>query len=209
MATAKHPAAAPEAGADPRVVRTRRMFADALAKLLTRKSFEEISIQEIADEATLNRATFYLHYGDKTALLEELTASRFRDLVSQRGLTFSGCDGGIRAIALGVCDYLLEEGGCPGQIDKLPFENSIIRAIEAIFREGAPSYPLPQGVDSEVLGTAAAWAIFGTARRWFQEPKRSPAEEMASRIEDAVKPIFSVAELGKPKQAARRRRPSS
>ncbi len=208
MLTAKHPAGAPEAGADPRVVRTRRMFADALAKLLRKKTFEEISIQEIADEATLNRATFYLHYGDKTALLEELTASRFRDLVLQRGLTFSSCDGGIRAIALGVCDYLLKEGGCPGQIDKLPFENSVIRAIEAIFREGAPSHSLPPGVDAEILGTAAAWAIFGMARRWSQEPKRLPAEEMASRIEDAVKPIFSVAETGKSKQSARRRRSS-
>jgi AcrR family transcriptional regulator len=42
------------------------MLMDALAKLLDRKAFDEISIQEIADEATLNRATFYLHYPDKT-----------------------------------------------------------------------------------------------------------------------------------------------
>jgi AcrR family transcriptional regulator len=28
-----------------------------------------ISVQDIADRATLNRATFYLHYGDKTDLL--------------------------------------------------------------------------------------------------------------------------------------------
>ena len=90
------------------------MSRGAVACLWTRSptcSLESISIQEIADEATLNRATFYLHYGDKTALLEDLTATRFQDLVMKRGLTFSSCDGGIRAIALGVCDYLLEGGG--------------------------------------------------------------------------------------------------
>ena len=191
MAIAKRSNEATVDSLDPRVVRSRRMFMDALSNLLTRKNFEDVSIQEIADEATLNRATFYLHYGDKTALLEELTASRFRELVLQRGLAFSGCSGGIRAIALGVCDYLLEAAGCPGQIDKLPFENSIIRTIEAIFREGAASHSLPPHVDPEVLGTAAAWAIFGTARRWFQETDRSSAEEMASRIERTVMPIFA------------------
>jgi AcrR family transcriptional regulator len=50
---------------DPRVLRSRQMLIKALLKLLARKDFEDISVQEIADEATLNRATFYLHYPDK------------------------------------------------------------------------------------------------------------------------------------------------
>ena len=58
---------------DPRILRSRRMLMDALARLLIKKEFEDISIQEIADEATLNRATFYLHYPDKNALLQAMT----------------------------------------------------------------------------------------------------------------------------------------
>ena len=84
---------------DPRVLRSRRMLMDALAKLLTHKEFDSISIQEIADEATLNRATFYLHYPDKNALLQAMTAARFGDLIERRGLSFSDCDGALRAIA--------------------------------------------------------------------------------------------------------------
>ncbi len=53
----------PETGTtDPRILRSRRMLMDALERLLKKKEFEEISVQEIADDATLNRATFYLHY---------------------------------------------------------------------------------------------------------------------------------------------------
>ena len=59
---------------DPRILRSRRMLMDALVRLLTQKEFEDISIQEIADEATLNRATFYLHYPDKNALLQAMTS---------------------------------------------------------------------------------------------------------------------------------------
>ena len=57
----------------PRIVRSRRMLMDAFVKLLSKKEFEDISVQEIADEATLNRATFYLHYPDKNALLQAMT----------------------------------------------------------------------------------------------------------------------------------------
>src|SRR5580698_9254876 len=110
---------------DPRILRSRRMLMDALAKLLNQKEFEEISIQEIADEATLNRATFYLHYPDKNALLQAMTAVRFRDLIARRGLSFTNCDGALRAIALGVCDYLAETTGCPSQLTKMPLEGSI------------------------------------------------------------------------------------
>ena len=175
---------------DPRIVRSRRMLMEALAKLLTQKEFNDISIQEIADEATLNRATFYLHYPDKNALLQAMTAARFRDLIARRGLSFSDCNDALRAIALGVCDYLAETTGCPTQLAKMSLEGSIIPVVEDMFREGSAHHPIALGADRELLATTAAWAIFGAARRWYQTPDRIPAEEMASKIEALVKPVF-------------------
>jgi AcrR family transcriptional regulator len=175
---------------DPRVLRSRQMLMEALARLLDRKEFSDISVQEIADEATLNRATFYLHYADKNALLQAMTAARFRALIARRGLSFTNCDGALRAIALGVCDYLAETTGCPSQLTKMPLEGSIIPVVEGMFLEGAAHHPAQPGVDPTLLGTTAAWAIFGAARRWYQTPDRIPAEEMAAKIEAMVKPIF-------------------
>ena len=180
---------------DPRVLRSRQMLTEALLRLLGRKEFDDISIQEIADEATLNRATFYLHYPDKNALLQAMTAARFRALIARRGLSFTNCDGALRAIALGVCDYLAETTGCPAQLAKMPLEGSIIPVVEGMFLEGAAHHPAQPGVDPALLGTTAAWAIFGAARRWLQTPDRIPAEEMAARIEAMVKPIFLSASL--------------
>src|ERR1700749_4948236 len=126
-----------EENTDPRVLRSRQMLMEALLRLLTRKEFDDISVQEIADEATLNRATFYLHYPDKNALLHAMTDARFRDLIARRGLSFTDCDGALRAIALGVCDFLAETAGCPAQLAKMPIECSIIPAVEDVFMEGA------------------------------------------------------------------------
>jgi AcrR family transcriptional regulator len=175
---------------DPRILRSRRMLMDALARLLMKKEFEDISVQEIADEATLNRATFYLHYPDKNALLQAMTGARFRDLIERRSISFTDCNGALRAIALGVCDYLAETTGCPSQLARIPIEGSIIPVVEGMFKEGLALHGIAPGVDAALLATTAAWAVFGAARRWLQTPDRIPAEEMAARIETMVSPVL-------------------
>lgn len=57
---------------DLRVLRTRKMIIEAFVKLLKTKDFENITIQDIADEAMINRATFYAHFHDKHDLYEQI-----------------------------------------------------------------------------------------------------------------------------------------
>ena len=86
---------------DPRIRRTRQLLHQALEKLLKVKEFDEISVQEIADAATVNRATFYDHYADKSALLECLVGSRFHKLLAERQVRFNGtCASALRASAV-------------------------------------------------------------------------------------------------------------
>lgn len=175
---------------DPRILRSRQMLQDALGKLLREKEFEEISIQEIAREATLNRATFYLHYADKNALLQAMTEARFKSLLQRRGIVFT-CEGAMRATILGVCDYLTETTGCPSQLSRLPLEASIVTVVEGMFLEGFAKH---QGTISPAIRLACAttaWAVYGAARRWFQTPDRPPAEEIAVTIEQMVAPILA------------------
>jgi AcrR family transcriptional regulator len=175
---------------DPRILRSRRMLMDSLVRLLKKKEFEDISVQEIADDATLNRATFYLHYPDKNALLQAMTEVRFRDLIERRSITFTDCHGALRAIALGVCDYLAESTSCPAQLVQMSLEGSVIPVIEGMFKEGLALHGTAPGVDAELRATTAAWAVFGAARSWFQTPDRIPAEEMAARIETMVAQVL-------------------
>jgi len=75
---------------DPRIRRTRLLLQQALGKLLETKEFDKISVQDIAEAATVNRATFYDHYTDKFALLECLVGTRFGELLAARGVRFDG-----------------------------------------------------------------------------------------------------------------------
>jgi AcrR family transcriptional regulator len=56
---------------DPRVLRTRQLLRTALVSLISEKGYSSTTIQNITDRATLNRATFYLHYRDKNELLTD------------------------------------------------------------------------------------------------------------------------------------------
>lgn len=57
---------------DPRVIRTRQLLRDALIELIPEKGFDALTVQDITDRATLNRATFYLHYREKIDLLMDV-----------------------------------------------------------------------------------------------------------------------------------------
>lgn len=57
-----------------RVQRTRTLLHDALMQLLSTSDYDQITVQEIAEAAGLSRATFYLHYQDKSDLLMAITA---------------------------------------------------------------------------------------------------------------------------------------
>ena len=73
---------------DPRIRRTRQLLHDALRRLLEEKEFDKVTIQDITEAATLNRATFYAHYPDKFALLGELIRVNFLELFAKRNVRF-------------------------------------------------------------------------------------------------------------------------
>ena len=56
---------------DPRIQRTRHFIREAFLDLLVEKGYDAITIAAITERATVNRATFYLHYRDKQDLLNQ------------------------------------------------------------------------------------------------------------------------------------------
>jgi AcrR family transcriptional regulator len=56
---------------DLRVRRTRKLLMQAMLALTSEKGFSALTVQDIADRAMVNRATFYRHYLDKYDLLDK------------------------------------------------------------------------------------------------------------------------------------------
>lgn len=54
---------------DRRTERTKKMLWDALVKLILKKGYDSVTIQDIIDEANIGRSTFYFHFESKEHLL--------------------------------------------------------------------------------------------------------------------------------------------
>jgi len=65
---------------DPRVIRTRQLIKDALIDLLQEMDINKITVNRIAERATINRVTFYLHYNDIHDMLEKLSQEMAEDI---------------------------------------------------------------------------------------------------------------------------------
>jgi AcrR family transcriptional regulator len=185
---------------DPRIRRTRQLLQNALRDRLQNRGLDEISVQEITDAATVNRATFYDHYPDKFALFEAMVAGGFHKLLSERNVQFDGgCPSAVRAIVLAACDYLTQThagGACNRhRVFEPLMDAAITSAIRRILMEGAhknqngSGSPLP----AAWMANAASWAIYGAVKEWFSTADPPPAEAIAGGIVDLVTPLIPSA----------------
>jgi AcrR family transcriptional regulator len=179
---------------DPRIRRTRQLLQDALKRLLEQNEFDKITIQDITEAATLNRATFYAHYPDKFALLEELIRVSFLQLLECRKVRFDGsCATAFYPIILAVCDYLaeLQKSQSSSQHQFEPFvERTVIDQIRAILMDGFQRHPMERNIPSEMIAATASWAIYGAAKQWVNTPEHVPAEEFVATASNLVQPIL-------------------
>ena len=55
---------------DRRIARTKNMLWEALLALLQKHEWDDVNVQMICDEADVARSSFYVHFGNKAALLD-------------------------------------------------------------------------------------------------------------------------------------------
>ena len=64
---------------DKRITKTKRSLKESMIRMLGEETFEQISITELCRKADVSRITFYSHYSDKYALLDDI----FNDMLAQ------------------------------------------------------------------------------------------------------------------------------
>ena len=177
--------------------RTRQLLQGALLQLLGSKAFDDISVQDIADAATVNRATFYDHYTDKFALLEALIAAGFHRMLEERSVGYDGsCPSAAAAIVQAACDYLATlwpaQGGCVhrrSNVEALE-DAAMIAAIRRVLAHGIEKYTAVPVERRGMQSAAASWAIYGAVKEWLHTPDRRPAEAVVPEIVAMVTPLL-------------------
>jgi AcrR family transcriptional regulator len=182
---------------DPRIRRTRKLLQGALGTLMQTKSFDEISVQDIAEAATVNRATFYDHYTDKFALLDAMIAGDFHEFLDQRQVRYdAGCPAAVGGIIMATCDFLAEvhgKGACDRQTAFGPLmDAAIVAAIRRLLLEGMKRAEHEGELPAEMVAAAASWAICGGVKQWFSMPDRPRAATLVTQLLGLVLPMLNA-----------------
>jgi AcrR family transcriptional regulator len=183
---------------DPRIRRTRQLLQSALQTLLLTRNFEELSVQEIAEAATVNRATFYDHYTDKFALLAALVAGGFHKLLYQRDVRYdAACPAQARTLISAVCEFLEMIRSSEMCSKQSPFEPlidaAILGAIRHVLARSLCAAEHSGALISEMVASAASAAIYAAAKEWHRLSDRPPADEIVPQILEMVLPILQLA----------------
>jgi AcrR family transcriptional regulator len=174
---------------DPRVKRTRQLLQRAFLSLMMEGRFRDITVQEIADRATVNRATFYAHFEDKFDLLDSAIRERFKQkLAAQLGAESTWSRESLRVLIAGVFDLMTKTNHhcAPADRDFLPYLERAIQEETYAILVGwmrQPAFPgAPAGVTLETLALLWSWSIFGVATQWSRGEREAPPDEMARQV---------------------------
>ncbi|MGB8212895.1 MAG: TetR/AcrR family transcriptional regulator [Anaerolineales bacterium] len=182
------PGALPLPKNDRRSLRTQKMLWEALIALLEEKEYSEITIQDIADRANVNRVTFYLHYRDKQDLLaksadvilddltskvEPMIGEKFRLDVAPEGMTLA-----YQYIAKNAKLYriLLGENGVPFLVDRL--RKYLAELTMQRFRLVSPEKSQWR-IPMEIVAQYAAGSLIGLITWWLENDMPLTPEEFS------------------------------
>lgn len=161
-----------------RARRTRALLEQALWELLLKQRFESVTIQDIAEQADVNRSTFYAYFPDKYALLESALRERFRQALLDR---FPATDGrwdatSVRMLIRSSYEFITEVQRLSTPFDtymELLLGKLVQGELTTILSEWlgrAKESTPPSRVRLKTVVSATSWVILGTVIEWaFQQ----------------------------------------
>lgn len=180
---------------DLRILRTKKNIHQAMISLLTEKSFDKITINDISKKADISRGTFYLHYQDKYELVEkyqeellekaqllfEITSHENRQEFFVVMLRFFSTEGELLSLLLsnnGTSEIQI-------QVKQLLKQNAQVNILPHL------SIKISDKTEERYLLAYLSNAMFGLLQEWLDSEKKESPEELA-RIADRIVPFQLV-----------------
>ncbi|WP_229521999.1 TetR/AcrR family transcriptional regulator [Paenibacillus monticola] len=155
-------------------MRTRQLIREAFRELLQIKGFDAITIKDIAQRATLNRATFYTHYVDKYALLEEITEEAFHKMIPEQvenaqEFTAEVCAELILMTHRYIVDFYricrVDSKSIATLVNE-KIKSMLQQIIESIFSKGN-NHPIVERQHTKIISAMTGSAIYAAAYEWL------------------------------------------
>jgi len=170
---------------DRRILKTQESLKAAVIELMAEKSFDNITIQDIADRANVNRGTIYLHYQDKFDLLDKLIEAHLHELGA---MDEWACELDWNDALVPYFDYfeknylffstMLASTGVPSSFRSRLLASFMKGFKGEIDRESGKNTDLDEDIILQYAGTA----YVGIIEWWIRNEMPYPPQAMAKQI---------------------------
>lgn len=184
---------------DARITKTRTKLFNAFTTLLSKKPFEEITINEICDTAGVRRATFYKHFRDKydfLAVLIEFFVEDFKVRATPIDSKNTAIDYHV-TFARDLIHYMLDNECAVNLIIKSNMRTTLVDII--VRQIYANSYEwfntsIKCGAtlvaDAETVATMLAGGVSTIVMKWFASDRKLSPTELTREIEKIIRAMF-------------------
>lgn len=175
-------------GIDPRVVRTRKLIQEAFTSLMREKEFDDITVKDIAERATVNRATFYAHFVDKFDILDSKITDSFMTILLHRiegHKTLN--EETIKCIFLAICDFHTELSTLCQRSYKTfgtQFEYKIKEITKTTLYDFLTKDKILNSDEQLLINSASillSWGMYGAAYDWNNKGRQVTAKSFVEQ----------------------------
>jgi len=176
---------------DPRILRTRQLIKDALIDLLQEMELNKITVNRIAERATINRVTFYLHYDDIQDMLVKMAQEMAEEVESILKSTTTSQNspddiGWLKLVTL--LEYIAENGRfykvVLGSRRTPIFTERLLTIITETITESIENNSLlaTKGIQRDIAIWHGSSALIGTISAWVRKDMPYTPQFLAKQL---------------------------
>lgn len=183
--------------------KTKVLIRNTFIKLLNEKGLNDVSVKNITEELDINRGTFYLHYEDKYALLQEIEMDIINNIKSilENGAAYD-LGGYILArdndmlfnTLTEIYKYIKDSshiiGVLIGPNGDASFQWKLKTLIEETLQKNLESQNLDNTIALKYMTVIASSAQLGIIQKWIKSDFQETPEELAIFMSELINEVF-------------------
>lgn len=174
-------------------IRSKNLIKKALAKLIHEKEINKITVSDIIREADISRGTFYAHYSDVPAVVEQIESEEMKnliDFVERFGL--ENLVTKVESFIESICVYLSRDVEYYRMIAQSNILNNFIWRLVNVYYESLLDYTMNR-LKAKDRDEAELYIIYITSGAktiilgWLNGEVKGTPEEIAKRLGKLIK----------------------
>lgn len=171
---------------------TKQRLYQALISLLQQKDLREITVRELTEMAGISRGTFYFHYADIYALMEQMESAQLDHLCElMDALVPSISQEDVPPALVTLFEYLNENRDVCSALYGKTWESEFTRSAKDVIARRCLGQLIPEGATprQQYLLAFAINGCFGCIAAWQQQGYQPAPQEMAAVTWQAIRAV--------------------